>query len=107
MLKLGPFEREILQVLIAHPQNAYGVPILGWLKEAFGRDYSVGALYTTLERLEKKGLVKSEWGEPTAERGGRRKRYYQISASGHRAYTAAQSNIGILDSFKGVEGSYA
>lgn len=79
--QLGPFERRVLQVLIRHPSNAYGISILKRL-EALGLKSSVGALYTTLERLEGKGYVSSSWGEPTAERGGRRKRFYQITAAG-------------------------
>jgi PadR family transcriptional regulator PadR len=83
---IGTFEFQVLSVLARHPRNAYGVTIREWIAEATGRDVSIGALYTTLERLEAKGLISSEWGEPTAVRGGRRKRYYSIEAPGQRAH---------------------
>ena len=75
---LGNFEYQILAVLQQEPSDAYGVAILERIKERTGRGVSVGALYTTLDRLEKKGFVTSWWGTATAERGGRRKRYYKI-----------------------------
>lgn len=54
-----------------------------------GRPVSVGALYTTLDRLERRGLLKSTWGEATAVRGGKRKRYYTLTAAGHDALARA------------------
>lgn len=92
---LGAFEYEVLATLLAQPRDAYGVTLRRRLKEVTGREPSFGALYTTLERLERKGLVGSEWGEPTAVRGGRRKRYYRITGHGqcrlaeHRARLAS------------------
>jgi PadR family transcriptional regulator, regulatory protein PadR len=83
--ELGPFEHQILSILLRHPRDAYGATIHDHLEEATGKDVSIGALYTTLDRLERKGLVSSRWGEATAERGGRRKRYYRIEASGATA----------------------
>lgn len=82
---LGAFEFSILSELISHPNDAYGGSLQERLSERLERDVSFGAIYTTLERLEQKGYVSSRWGEPTAERGGRRKRYYQIEASGRKA----------------------
>lgn len=79
---LGTFEYQILSVLLRQPRDAYGATLQERIEETTGRDVSIGALYTTLDRLERKGLVSSWWGEPTAERGGRRKRYYKIEASG-------------------------
>lgn len=79
--QLGNFEYEIMVTLVKERNEVYGAHISRLLADA-GRSSSIGALYTTLERLEKKGFVSSRWGEPTAERGGRRKRYYAISASG-------------------------
>lgn len=79
---LGIFEHQILSVLLRHPRDAYGATLQERIEEATGRDVSIGALYTSLDRLERKGFVSSWWGEPTAERGGRRKRYYKIEASG-------------------------
>ena len=82
---LGAFEYEVLSALIQRPRDAYGATIRRDIAERTGREPSVGALYTTLDRLEAKGFVSSWWGEATAERGGRRKRYYRIEASGEDA----------------------
>jgi PadR family transcriptional regulator PadR len=82
---LGPFEYQVLSILLRQPRDAYGATLQERIEDATGQDVSIGAIYTTLDRLERKGLVKSRWGEPTAERGGRRKRYYEIDASGREA----------------------
>jgi PadR family transcriptional regulator, regulatory protein PadR len=82
---LGSFEYQLLAVLLRQPADAYGVKIQERIEERIGREISIGALYTTLDRLEKKGFVSSKWGEATAERGGRRKRYYKIEGAGVRA----------------------
>ena len=63
-------------------ENAYGVSIQEDVSNRTGRHVSRGALHTALTRLEEKGLINSMYGEPTAERGGRRKRYYQVSNKG-------------------------
>ena len=82
---LGSFEYQILSVLLQQPRDAYGVTIADRIEKRAGREVSIGALYTALDRLERKGFVESWWGEPTAERGGRRKRHYQIRAPGVEA----------------------
>lgn len=63
------------------------------LAERAGREVAPGALYTTLDRLEDKGLVESRLGDPTAERGGRAKRYYSVTTNGFRAIAAAQRAV--------------
>jgi len=88
---LGTFEYQILSVLLRQPRDAYGATLQERIEETTGRDVSIGALYTTLDRLERKGLVSSWWGEPTAERGGRRKRYYRIEASGAEAVSRTEA----------------
>ena len=65
--------------------NAYGMTVRREIESATGRDISIGAVYTTLVRLESKGLIKSFTGEPTAERGGRAKRYFRMNAAGEGA----------------------
>lgn len=82
---LGQSEFIVLALLARRARGAHGTALLDDLEEKTGREWSVGALYTTLERLEKKGFVSSQWGEPTAQRGGRRKRIYQVQATGQRA----------------------
>lgn len=82
---LGEFEQLVLLALIRLGADAYGVSIGQDIADRTGRDVSLGAVYKTLERLEDKGLVSSRIGEPTPERGGRRKKHYQLLAAGQRA----------------------
>lgn len=70
-------------------EKAYGVPIRHQLEDA-GRRVAVGALYVTLDRLSEKGLVTSREGDATPERGGRPKRYYQLTGEGRRARDEAE-----------------
>ncbi|HET6170076.1 MAG TPA: PadR family transcriptional regulator [Terracidiphilus sp.] len=81
---LGEFELMILLAVIHLGDEAYGVPISRELERHRGRDVSVGSVYAALERLEKKGLVASNLGDPTPERGGKAKRYFRITKSGMR-----------------------
>lgn len=82
---LGKGEFVILAALAKRPMGAHGTLLINDLRGTTGRDYSVGALYTTLERLQAKGFVSSSWGEPTAIRGGRRKKIFRVEAAGQRA----------------------
>jgi DNA-binding PadR family transcriptional regulator len=78
---IGEFEELVLLAILSQGDNAYGVTIREALEEATNRSITIGSLYTTLSRLEDKGLVKSWIGEPTAERGGRAKRHYRVKGS--------------------------
>ncbi|MGB2717744.1 MAG: helix-turn-helix transcriptional regulator [Vicinamibacterales bacterium] len=82
---LGEFEQRILFTLIRLGSDVHGVAIRNHLEERSGRAISPGALYTALDRLEKRGFVTSRLGEPTAQRGGKRKRLYTLQPSGERA----------------------
>jgi DNA-binding PadR family transcriptional regulator len=82
--QLGEFELTVMLVLIALGTDAYGVPISRELERQSGREVSVGSVYAALERLERKGLVSSSLGDPTPERGGRAKRYFQVTQKGLR-----------------------
>jgi DNA-binding PadR family transcriptional regulator len=83
---LGEFEVLVMfAVLVLERRGAYGVTIREEIEERTGRRVSTGAVYTALERLNSRGLVGSEVGEPTAERGGRRKRYYRVESAGVEA----------------------
>ena len=82
---LGEFEQFILLSILKLSDNAYGSAIRQLLAEAVRRDVTIGALYTTLERLEKKGLITSKVGEVTPERGGRAKKYFKLTAQGQKA----------------------
>lgn len=79
---LGEFEIIVLATLMRLGEEAYGNRISTDIEGRIGRMVSVGAIYTTLTRLEAKGCVTSKLGEATAERGGRAKRYFRITAQG-------------------------
>jgi PadR family transcriptional regulator PadR len=81
---LGEFELMVMLVLIRLGEDAYGVPISREIEKASGREVAIGSVYATLERLEQKGFVSSSLGEPTAERGGRAKRYFHVTKRGLR-----------------------
>jgi PadR family transcriptional regulator, regulatory protein PadR len=81
---LGEFELMILLAVIHLGDEAYGVPISRELERQRGRVVSIGSVYAALERLEAKGLVESSLGEPTAERGGKAKRYFRVTKQGLR-----------------------
>jgi PadR family transcriptional regulator PadR len=82
---LGEFEQMVLLALLRLGRDAYGVAIRQLLHEQINRNVAIGALYSTLERLEKKGMVDSTLGESTPERGGRAKRYFAVTAKGQTA----------------------
>lgn len=86
---LGEFEQLVLFAVLHQAPEAYGLTIRQTIESRAGRAVSVGALYTTLDRLERRGLLKSTWGEATAVRGGKRKRYYALTAMGHDALARA------------------
>jgi DNA-binding PadR family transcriptional regulator len=90
---LGEFEQVALLALIRLRSNAYGARIRQEIAERTGRDVSLGAIYTTLERLERKGFVSSARGAPTPERGGRAKRFYKIVAPGERALRKSRETM--------------
>jgi len=92
-LVLGIFEQAVLQAVARQRGDGYGMTLRRDISERTGRDVSIGAIYTTLSRLEAKGLVMSRMGESTAERGGRAKRYFKIEASGMRALEEAQAHV--------------
>ncbi|HVV47922.1 MAG TPA: PadR family transcriptional regulator [Bryobacteraceae bacterium] len=83
---LGQFEQLLLTAILTLRDDAYGVSIHNKAGElAHPKRVSLGAVYVTLDRLEDKGLISSRLSEPTAERGGRARRCYQLEATGERA----------------------
>jgi DNA-binding PadR family transcriptional regulator len=82
---LGGFEQLILLALAHLGDNAYGVSIRQEISARTGRDVNIGAVYSTLDRLESKSLTASKTGDPTPERGGRAKRYFHLTAAGRQA----------------------
>jgi DNA-binding PadR family transcriptional regulator len=98
---LGEFEQVVLLAILRIGEGAYGVPIRAEIAECTGRDPAPGALYTTLDRLEEKGLVTSRMGDPTPQRGGRARRYFEVTPSGVGAVARAQRSYQRL--LKGLE----
>ena len=92
---LGDFEQLVLMGVLRLGEEAYGAAIRQEIHARSGRDVSINAVYTTLERLEGKGLLRSWTGEPMAQRGGRRRKFYALRPAGvtalrhaYRAFTA-------------------
>ena len=93
MIRLGAFEHLLLLALVRLGDDTYGVPIRDELEARTGRVVSPGAIYTALDRLEQRGLVRSQLGEPTPARGGKRKRCYRLTARGSAALRDAHGAI--------------
>ena len=91
--KVGEFETFLLMALLRLKEGAYGAEVHREIEARIGRSVAVGAVYTGLARLEHAGLISSTVGDPTPERGGRRKRYYRVEATG---LEALRSTIGEL-----------
>ncbi len=87
---LGDFEQIVLLAILRAGEDAYGVTIRAEIASCTRRDPAPGALYTTLDRLEEKGLVSSRLGDPTPQRGGRAKRFFTVTASGTEAIARTQ-----------------
>jgi DNA-binding PadR family transcriptional regulator len=81
---VGSFEQLVLLAILRLGEGAYGVPVQEEIERATGRDVAPGALYRALDRLEERGLVASGIGEPTPERGGRRRRTLAVTPEGAR-----------------------
>ena len=79
---LSRIEEIILLTIWKLKSNAYGVPIREYISELTGKYWSIGSIYVPLDRLVEKGLVSTRQGEPTKRRGGRSKRFYQVTPEG-------------------------
>lgn len=88
--RLGELEEMVLLTVGVLYDEAYGVAIKQELETRMGRSLSVGALHSALRRLEEKGFVDSRLGEATAERGGKRKRFFRVTVQGYRSLTEAK-----------------
>jgi PadR family transcriptional regulator PadR len=95
--QIGQFEQMVLLAILRKQPAAYGIAIQDELMARTGREYSVGAIYATLDRLDKKGFVKAKQGEATPQRGGRRKLYFSLTAPGQ---SALQASLNALDSLR-------
>ena len=90
---LGEFEQVVLLAVAHLGGGGYGVTVREEIEARTGRSLTLGAVYSTLNRLESKGLVTSRRGEPTAERGGRAKRLYRVEAAGAAALEATRQML--------------
>src|SRR4028119_1639079 len=88
--QLGEFEELVLLTIAFLYNQAYSVAVVEELSNRLERPVLLGVVHRTMQRLEEKGLVKSRFGEATAERGGRRKRLFCVTASGERSLLEVQ-----------------
>ena len=87
---LGEFEQIVLLAVVRLGDNAYGVPIRREIEKRADRKVTIGALYSTLDRLEGKGYISSWFADPTSERGGRSRRYFRAEPQGIEALALAK-----------------
>lgn len=87
-VQIGEFEELVLLVVAILNDNAYGVSVMEEIESQTGRKINISAVHSALDRLDSKGFLKSEVGGATAERGGRRKRFFRITMAGQTALDA-------------------
>ena len=87
---IGEFQEVVLLAILILEGDAYGVKIQEKISDSMKRSISRGALHTALSRLEEKGLINSRLGGATSERGGRRKRFYNVTTSGESSLKEAK-----------------
>lgn len=90
---IGEFEQMVLLAVLQTHEDAYGVTVHEELQQHTSRPVARGAVYMTLDRLEKKGLLTSTLSEPTAERGGRAKRCYRVTRTAVAALKASRRTL--------------
>jgi DNA-binding PadR family transcriptional regulator len=93
---LGTFEQAVLLTILRLGDKAYGRAVLSRAEETLQRPVSAGSVYTTLDRLEARGLVNSRLAEGTPARGGRARRYYTVAAEGVRALNEARATLNVM-----------
>ena len=91
--RIGEFEQMILLAVMRLGEGAYGIAIRDELEAVAGRTPSSGSLYTTLDRMERKGLIESRAGAESAVRGGRPRRYVKVTAHGLELLTQSRSTL--------------
>lgn len=103
---LGEFEHIVVLALLRLQDRAYGVTVRQEIEFRTDREVSIGAVYATLDRLERKGYVTSYRGDPTPERGGRSKRFFRVTTEGveavsrtHRALQSMTEGLGLIQSY--------
>ena len=86
----GEFEQVVLLTVARLKGEAYGMAIRQEIADRTGRDVGIGSVYSALDRMEEKGFISSTLGDPTPERGGKAKRYYQLEPAGALALQRAR-----------------
>jgi DNA-binding PadR family transcriptional regulator len=104
---LGEFEHIVVLALLRLEDRAYGVPVRQEIELRAKREVSIGAVYATLDRLERKGYVKSRRGDPTPERGGRSKRFFRLTPRGLAAVNRSQHALQSMTEGLDLIGSYS
>ena len=97
---MGEFEQLVLLAILRLGNDTYGMEVREEIEQRTGREISYGAVYTTLDRLERKGYVAHRMGEATPERGGRAKKYFRALPEGCEALRATQQALTVM--WKGV-----
>ena len=93
---MGEFEQLVLLAVLRMGNDAYGMEVRSEIEKRTGRDVSYGAVYTALDRLETKGDVAYRMGEPTAERGGRARKYFQVLPAGREALRDTRRALAVM-----------
>lgn len=105
-IKLGDFEETLLLIVGILAEDAYSFRVGEEYESQTGRSTSIGAVHSTLNRLSEKGYLKSKMGEPTAERGGRRKRIYEVTAEGENALSRSKElKMALWNQYPSLSGS--
>ncbi len=84
---IGSLEETILLIVLVMQEDVYGVSVVEEYEKRTGKTISIPAIHTVLSRLEKKGFVSSQMGGATSERGGRKKRIFEITRTGYKILT--------------------
>jgi DNA-binding PadR family transcriptional regulator len=93
---LSQLELMVLLAILRVRGEAYGVPIAREIEQKSGREVALAGIYATLERLQAKGLVTSERGEPTPERGGKARTYFAVTSAGMKELRSTHGTLGRL-----------
>ncbi len=93
---MGEFEQLVLLALLRLDNRAYGMEVREEIERRTGREVSYGAVYTALDRLERKAFVSHELGEATPERGGRAKKFFRVEPAGRDALREVRRALGVM-----------
>ena len=100
---MGKFELAVMAAIIRLRDNAYGRSLRADLEKRVGQTVAAGQVYVALARLEQQGFIKSEMGEPTPVRGGRSKRFYEVTGTGMRAFNGERREFAGLFNTQAAE----